>query len=73
MRAQKGSRGVSSTRSLTSTLDGSELSAAHPDGFTAGKETRYAFYRRLLSPRAVLDSRGKSRPHEVSIPGPSSP
>jgi len=53
--------------SLTSPLDGDGWSTQHPSRFTAGKETRYRFY------RVGLDVCGKFRFHRDSIPGPSSP
>ena len=45
---------------------------ATPPPLYPGKEKRYAFCRRWVGLRAGLDECGKSRPHRVSIPGPSS-
>ena len=43
-----------------------------PVTLTPGK-TRYPLYRRLGGPRGSLDAYGKSRLHQDSIAGPSSP
>ena len=47
--------------SLNSALDGGERSASHPFHFTAGKERRYPFSKRLVGPRACLDDLERTR------------
>jgi hypothetical protein len=62
----------SSTPSLTSALEGGGWSTPRPGHSTPGR-TWYPLYRGLGGPRAGLDGCGKSRSHQDSIPGPSSP
>jgi hypothetical protein len=62
----------SSTLSLNSALVGVGGQSHAPATLPSGK-TRYPLYRGLVGPRAGLDGCGKSRPHRISIPGPSSP
>jgi hypothetical protein len=61
----------SSTLSLTSVLVGVGGRRHAPAALPPGKP-RYPLYRRQGGPRAGLDGCGKSRPHRISIPGPSS-
>jgi hypothetical protein len=69
MKAQRGSRGIALTLSLTLALDESGWSTPRPGRFSPGKNTRYPLYRRLggpqgrsgrvrkISPPPVLDPR----------------
>ena len=72
-RRPRGEQIYSSTLSLTSALDGvggqRHASAALPPGERPGTHCIGG----LMGPRAGLDRCGKSRPHQDSIPGPSSP
>jgi len=67
----EGEQICSSTLSLTSVLDGSEWSIPRPGRFTHGKDSLYIGG--WVDPRAGLDWCGKSRLHQDSIPGPSTP
>ena len=75
MKAQSGSRGIYSSVSLTSALDGGWWLTPRPGRFTPGKGTGYPLYRGLDEPqgRSGLDGCGKSRHHRDSISGQSSP
>jgi len=62
----------SSTLSLTSTLGVDGWLVPRPGCFTAGKETGYPLYSRLVSPRAGLGGCGKYR-LPTEIPSPDRP
>ena len=62
----------SSTLSLTSALDGMGGQRHAPSNLPPGKRTGTHFIRGWVGPRDGLDGCGKSDPHRVSIPGPSS-
>ena len=66
-------KGYSSTLTLTSVLDGvggnRHAPTALPPGKRAGTHCTWGW----VGPRAGLDGCGKSRRHQDSIPGPSSP
>jgi hypothetical protein len=51
MKAQRGSRGITLTLSLTLALDEGGWSTTRPGRFTPGKETRCSLYRRLNGPQ----------------------
>jgi len=68
MKAQRGEQRYSSTRSLTSTLEGGGWSTPRTGSFTPRKDPVPN-----VGPRAGLDGHGKSRPHGYSIAGQHSP
>jgi hypothetical protein len=58
---------------LPSALDGVGWLTPRFGRFTPGKESRYPLYRRLGGPQGRSGRVRKSRPHQNSISGPSSP
>ena len=62
----------SCTLSLTSALDGVGGERHAPAALSSGKRPGTRCIGGWVDPRALLDWRGKSRPHRDSIPGPSS-
>ena len=74
VKSKRGSRGNSSTFSLTLALDKGGCVTSRPYLLPPGKETRYPFYRRLRGSQAGLDGCGKSSPslQRDLIPVPSS-
>ena len=65
----QGEQRYSSTLFLTSALEGGEGSVSCPSHTLPPGKTQYPLYRRLCGPQGQC---GKSRPHQDSIPGPSS-
>ena len=63
----------SSTLSLTSALDGVVGQRHTPAALPPGKRRGIHCIGGCVGPRSGLDGRGKTRPHQDSILGPSSP
>jgi hypothetical protein len=72
-KVQSGNRGVLLVFSLTSTLEVIGGQSHAPAASPPGKRPGTHFIGGWLGPSVGLDGCGKSRPHQGSIPGPSSP
>jgi len=53
---------------LTSTLDGSQGSASHPDGFTPRESPRYPLDKRLSGPQSRSGRGGKEKITSLTLP-----